>query len=557
MAKKNTSNIPADRSAEKSGIEGKRRSDIRFWFRFLSLGVVVPVYVALIVCMAVLPRSTVSEIEKRNLAEFPEFSWSDYWSGRYTADVANYYDDTVPFRDTLKQAASRLLGFLGVKYNDVQVSGSMSVVNNNNDTADKSKPNTTDEKNTQSAVSSKTDTKKDTDSEDKGNTKDFGQEIAEGVYTNGQIVVYQDGHYRALSMYGGGTGETFAASVNNVAADLSGVKVYTMVIPTPGEFYTPSNFSDYNASQEDSINSIASALDSGVQSINICPTMRKHLQEPIYSRTDHHWMALGAYYAAQQFAKTAGVQFADISEYNKKTIDGYVGTMYAFTDNNASLLNDPEDFVYYEPKSSITTDYYSQSFQFEYTSDLLVEISLKSELYSTYMGGDGHIVHIKTPVSNGRKLAVVKDSYGNAEIPFYTGSFEDIYVLDMRYIEVNLVDFVRDRGVTDLLFSMCSFSAVGTNADNLETLRTQHKGFAYDEVSSKDDEGIADEQSQPEDIQGSGGDDEPTGNDDGTGYGDGTVNDDGTFFGDGTGNDGGTGYDDGTGYSDDGDYNEY
>ena len=68
----------------------------------------------------------------------------------------------------------------------------------------------------------------------------------------------------------------------------------------------------------------------------------------------------------------------------------------------------------------------------------------------------------------------MKDSYGNAEIPFYTGSFEEIYVTDMRYFDCNLVNFIQDRGVTDVLFSMCSYSVVGTNANGLSTLIAQY-----------------------------------------------------------------------------------
>lgn len=460
-------------SSEKSEFESKRKSDIRFWFRLLSLVVIVPVYAAIIICLLALPRSTVSNIEKRELAQFPEFSWESYWSGEYTADIANYYDDTVPLRDTLKQAASQLLNFVGIKYGNVQVSGQMVVVNDTSNTNEDTQVNDTSSENTQTtstAVSSDTSSDKDTDSE-----SNYGQEIADGIYTNGQIVVYLDGHYRAMSMYGGGTGDVYAASLNNFASDLPEVNIYSMVCPTQSEFYTPQNFSQYNASQEDSIKSIADQLV-GVKSIDICPVLEKHVSEDIYTRTDHHWQALGAYYAAQEFAKTAGVSFKDISTYNKVSIDGYVGTMYAFTDNNADLLNDPETFTYYEPSNSYTTEYYSQAYEYVYSGNLLVEIGDTSSLYMTFMGGDSYAVKIKTDVNNGRKLCVVKDSYGNAEIPFYTGSFEEIYVIDMRYFEVNLVDFVKQMGITDLLFSMSSYSAVGVNADNLENLRTQNKG---------------------------------------------------------------------------------
>lgn len=469
MAKSKTSLVP-----NVDLVERRRKSDLRFWFRLLSVVIIVPVYLAIVICLLVLPRSTVSNIEKRTLASFPEFSWSSYWSGEYTADIANYFDDTVPYRDTLKQAASNLLKLVGVKYNDVQVSGQMVVVNLEDDKDDTQSTAASAASNAPANTSSKSDSDKasDTDTE---KTKPKGQEIADGVYTNGSIVVYMDKHYRAMSMYGGGSGDVYAAALNNFANDLPSVRIYSMVAPTASEFYTPQNFSDYNASQEDDIVHINSMLNN-VKGINICPELAKHVNEEIYTRTDHHWMSLGAYYASQQFAKEAGVPFADISKYEKKTIPGYVGTMYSFTDNNADLLNDPEDFIYYEPKNSYKTEYYSQSYNYVYEGDLLQYVADSSSLYMTYMGGDGYVTKITTDVKNGRKLCVVKDSYGNAEIPFYTSSFEEIYVVDMRYFEVNLVDFVNEMGVTDLLFTMCSYSAVGTNADYLEGLRTQNKG---------------------------------------------------------------------------------
>lgn len=480
MANKNTNKMP-----EKDDFESKRKSDIRFWFRLLSIVIIVPVYLAIIICLYAMPRSTVSNIEKRELAEFPEFSWGSYWSGEYTTSIANYFDDTVPYRDSLKQAASQLLNLMGIKYDDVQISGSMEVVNNNNGGADNKEQDAQSKPSDNSAGTHTSDTDSSANTTDSDESHDYGNEIADGVFTNGQIVVKQDGHYRAMSMFGGGSGDTYAQSVNNIAADLPGVKVYSMLAPTASEYYTPANFSEYNASQSDCFDDIASKLN-GVKDVPICDVLQKHTDEEIYTRTDHHWQSLGAYYASQEFAKAAGVPFAELSKYEKVDIDGYVGTMYSFTDNNADLLNDPETFTYYKPKNSYTTDYYDQSYNYVYSGELLVDIADTSSLYMTFMGGDGYITKVTTDVKNGRKLCVVKDSYGNAEIPFYVNSFEEIYVVDMRYLEVNLVDFVNQMGVTDLLFTMCSYSAVGTNADNLEVLRTQNKGAVIGDSMQND-----------------------------------------------------------------------
>ena len=89
------------------------------------------------------------------------------------------------------------------------------------------------------------------------------------------------------------------------------------------------------------------------------------------------------------------------------------------------------------------------------------------------MGSDEFIVHVNTDVKNGRTLAIIKDSYGNALVPCLTGSFENIYVIDMRYFNLNAINFLREHGVTDVLFAMNTFSATGGNSKHIEKIRTK------------------------------------------------------------------------------------
>jgi hypothetical protein len=74
-----------------------------------------------------------------------------------------------------------------------------------------------------------------------------------------------------------------------------------------------------------------------------------------------------------------------------------------------------------------------------------------------------NLAEIKTDVKNGRTLVLIKDSYGNALVPYFVGSFEKIYVLDMRYTHVNLRSFFKQVGATDILFgsSLSSFYTPG------------------------------------------------------------------------------------------------
>jgi hypothetical protein len=75
------------------------------------------------------------------------------------------------------------------------------------------------------------------------------------------------------------------------------------------------------------------------------------------------------------------------------------------------------------------------------------------------MGGDAKITRINTQVGNGRRLAVFKDSFGNALIPFLTGSFEEIIVIDIRYFPYKAVDYLNENNITDVLFCNNIFAA--------------------------------------------------------------------------------------------------
>lgn len=332
-------------------------------------------------------------------------------------------------------------------------------------------------------------------SKEEPDQKDYTKEEAEGDFNDGMLVVKQDGHWRAMEMFGGGSGDTYVSSLNDLREKLDdSIKLYSMSAPLACEFYTPSNFSDSYVSQSKCFSDIAKRLSDGITSVDLCSVMKKHTEEHIYSRTDHHWQPLGAYYAAKAFAKTAGVPFDDISKYKKVTDEGYVGTLYAFS-NDERLKNDPEEFTYYEPQGKFSTYYYDQQFEYQYEGSLLVPVDVPNS-YIRFIGGDDNAVKVTTNVKNGRKLLVVKDSFGNAEIPFYTGSFEEIYVVDMRYFERNLVNFINELDITDVLFTMAAYSVVGGNAENIDTLITQDSDskivdaqLAESEISEESSEG--------------------------------------------------------------------
>ena len=473
---------------KKKSYNSYKRSSIRKFSSMISLVILIPVFGLAAIFLLVFPRSDESMIEKRKLTSFPEFTFENYFNGKFTNGINQWYTDTVPFRDDFKNMGNSFKGTFGITTDDtINAVGNLKKVEKNKpksqtDKTDSSKTENSSAQDSRSENSTAESSKpvEESKPEENSSQKDYTKEDAEYTVENGVIVVKQDGHYRGLELFGGGTGNSYVEALNTLRGKLDNkIKMYSMIAPLASEYYTPANYTDYTANQKEYFDDLASRLDKGITSIDIDSVLAKHVEEPIYCRTDHHWMPLGAYYAAQEFAKTAGVDFKDLSTFKSETISGFVGTMYAFSGGDINIKNDPEDFTYYIPDnySKCKTDFYNTSFQFDYTGTYFKQVGdPQSNAYLTFFGGDEQIVKIRTNVKNGRKLIVIKDSYGNAEPGYYMNSFEEIYIVDMRYFNLNLVDFINQMKITDVLFTMVTYSAFGGNADNLMTLIEQNPG---------------------------------------------------------------------------------
>ncbi len=427
--------------------------------------------------LIVFPRSTESITEKRTLKEFPEFTSEDYLSGKYTADIAEWFSDTVPFRDDLTNMSTALRELRGFRQDGIRLHN----VGTTQTESKPEKPSTTapvtSSEPAESVPTDESSTPQTTVPEQTAATQgnheidpveqEVNEDDAVNITNNGIAVVGT----RALMLYGGSfsVGESYANVINKYKEALGDdVNVYSMIIPTSCEFYSPPSVKAYCGSELDNINHVIEFLRDDVKAVDVYTPLAAHTDEDIYLRTDHHWAALGAYYAAQEFAKTAGVPFAELSEYEERVVHDYVGTMYGYS-GDIVLKNNPEDFCYYVPQNvKYTTTYYDYilkdgdivGMNEPYEANFFIKYGDGSGMaYCTYMGGDAKIVKVSTDAGTGRKLAIFKDSYGNALPQFLMGSFDEIYVIDMRYFTHNAVDYLTENGITDVLFANNAFHA--------------------------------------------------------------------------------------------------
>ena len=418
----------------------------------LYLTIVLLVFVSLAIVFNTFPRSTVSELEKRELATFPAFSWEKLRSGAFTSEVSSWYSDSEPYRDVFMKSSMDIKNKLALKVgssdddnvtfhasNDPQPQVDQEAVENRNIDEYKNKV-----------------------------TADENAKIAHA----GILIIGSEPRVRALMAYGGGPegGVAYANAANKYKETFGdAVNVYCMVIPTAIEFYCPDKARSSTKSQRATINNIFAHLNDSVRAVDIYTTLGEHAGEDIYLRTDHHWSPLGAYYAARKFAKIAGVPFRDLTAYDRKVVHDYVGTMYGYS-RDIAVKNSPEDFVYYVPNQvDYTTTYtnYSINKEFKVTGEgkpfqgqyFMIYKDGSGAAYSTFMGGDAKITRVQTGTANHRRVLVMKDSFGNPIPGYLFYSFEEVHVIDFRYFTRNMKAYVRDNHITDILMANNTFMA--------------------------------------------------------------------------------------------------
>lgn len=310
------------------------------------------------------------------------------------------------------------------------------------------------------------------------------------------IIIYRDslGVTRAMqpctASVSAGKGYASVVSAYARALQPDSVQVYMLLAPSQGEYYMPEGYSVPGAERR-CIAATAASLDPLVRPVMVDDTLRAHLGEEIYNRTDHHWAPLGAYYAAGALAESAGVGFLPLSAYSARTIRDYVGTMHKFS-GDPQVKNSPEEFVYFMPPEGYEAEFITYSLRGGKTcaesaphkEDFFKKFPDGSgAAYLTFMGGDTRTVKVtNTGGTPGRRLLIVKDSFGNAMAPALFGSFEEVHVVDFRFFPHNLAAYARRNGITDMVFVNCVSIAFNPNtAARLRSMLSHNDGSVFDE----------------------------------------------------------------------------
>lgn len=237
------------------------------------------------------------------------------------------------------------------------------------------------------------------------------------------------------------------------------ITVYNMVVPNHTEFGLPARLSTAIGSnpQRDNTTVIYSNYSAAVTPVDVYNALGQKRNDPIFFHTDYRWTSLGAYCAYEQFAKTAGFEAVKLDSLEKKTISDFAGS-YVTATWNEELTGNLDTIDYYEMPADLSctlyrTDSDGNTSDTPETVGLYKEVASGEDFYNVFLYGDNaRMVIDNKDISNGDKIAVVKDMYGNAFVPYLTNNYDEVHVIDFRYFDGNLKEYCKQNKITTVLF---------------------------------------------------------------------------------------------------------
>lgn len=421
---------------------------------FVTLGILT------VVSFLIPLRPQRSYAEKRELARFPEFSFSALVSGDYFDGISLWFSDTFPGREkwiTLAQYDDSLYG-----YSDIYIQGEIPVTETVPVILENPTPATSPTQSTVTTESVKESVPPVTEpvtepgwgGVDAGDAAEIIRDMT-AFQIGDSAFIYQN--------FSQATSDSYAAVVNELAQKLQdkGVTVISAPTPTAVGVLIEDEYQQKlgSVSQVKIQEYINSRLDPQVVAVDTVNALIDHNDEYIYFRTDHHWTALGAYYSYRAICESVGLEPVDIETLEPWDQGTFRGSLYGRVQQPNKLRADT--VTAYIPKGDIRFETYNTD-GFPSQRTILTDASNRTE-YEKYLvfGTDYPMTHAENrSLPDAPNCIVVKDSFGNCFVPFLTQSFHHVYAIDYRKYYKEPIDKLIEKYNIDCVIIMPYITAV-------------------------------------------------------------------------------------------------
>lgn len=177
--------------------------------------------------------------------------------------------------------------------------------------------------------------------------------------------------------------------------------------------------------------------------------LRDTLSIEDYYFTDTHWRQENLIETAQKICREMGISVPKREDYTVTAINRpFYGVYYG----QAALPLKPE--ILYILESDLLKNCTVYDHETGITLPVYDETKLESkDLYEIYLSGAKSLLTIENPTAkSGKELLVFRDSFGSSLIPLLLADYAKVTVVDIRYIQIDLLDRFIDFHGQDTLF---------------------------------------------------------------------------------------------------------
>ncbi|HHY05982.1 MAG TPA: hypothetical protein GX532_03255 [Clostridia bacterium] len=384
-------------------------------------------------------KPAISQLENRTLKTKPLFTTEKLFSGEYFQEYEEYFADNFIFREKFVDISGKIKDLWRLPGKD-----KVTIVLNEgaNVAAIQNKETSHGENDT-----SKTDTPSQTNNNDRKNEM---TDKKNRTNIEGRVLVFNDCAME-IHTYNAEASKYYADFINQFQENLPNnkIKVYSLIAPTQIEFITESKYKNLSSPQKETIAYVNKHLGPQIIPVDAYQALQQNIDQYIYFRSDHHWTALGAYYAYTAFMETKSEKPLPIEQYKVKKVTPYLGSLYSTT-LSQKIRENPDTVFLYQP---LLKHEYIVYYENPIKIDLLdMRHAENKNKYGIFLGGDHPWGKITTEIKNGKKIIIIKDSYANAFVPFLLPHYEEIYIVDPRQFNLDIFTFIKENGIQEVLF---------------------------------------------------------------------------------------------------------
>ena len=189
------------------------------------------------------------------------------------------------------------------------------------------------------------------------------------------------------------------------------------------------------------------------QTLDLVAPLQAHNQDYIYYCTDHHLTTYGAYLGYSAYVQSLGMEPVDLSTLTAHQVQDFYGTYFS----RCKKTNTPADTItYYDiPITSMEFNGKTVNSLYQY------EQFDKRDKYAAFLYGNNGVTTIRSNNNQHHiegqtsRILVIKDSFSNCMVPFLTYQFDEVVVVDLRYLPAGLNELIQTGDFDQVLLLYC------------------------------------------------------------------------------------------------------